>query len=74
MPARSMERSGAAQARAAKDRRVNHSPAWFSASLAHCRDALAEADRQHTDDELRAARAALAERGGEVQRELFEGE
>lgn len=53
---------------------MNHSAAWFEAALRNCRRALDEADRQHTDDELRAARAALAVQGMEVQRELFEVE
>lgn len=37
-----------------------HPDAWFDRQLAHVRACLAEADRQHTPEEIAAAHAALA--------------
>lgn len=36
------------------------SPQWFARQLAHAQDAMREADKVHTPEELAAAAAALA--------------
>lgn len=45
--------------------------AWFQRQLEHCRAALAEADRIHTEEEREAAAAALAAPSNAPQGVLF---
>lgn len=49
---------------------MHRSESWFIRQLAHCRDMLAEADKQHTEQELAEATAALAVYPDAPQREL----
>jgi len=44
--------------------------AWFDRQLEHAREAIAEADKRHTPEELAAAEAALADLPGAPQRSL----
>ena len=39
---------------------MNHSDAWYARQLAHALACIAEADKQHTPEEIVAAEAALA--------------
>lgn len=49
---------------------MNRSASWFDRQLAHARQALVEAERQHTPEEVAAAMAALAVGPGEPQAAL----
>jgi len=48
-----------------------HSVSWHERQLAHVRDCLAEADKQHTEQELADAWAALMKPIKEIQPGLF---
>jgi hypothetical protein len=48
-----------------------HSVSWHERQLAHVRDCLAEADKQHTEQELADAWAALMKPTKEIQPGLF---
>lgn len=50
---------------------MKRTPQWHARQLAHMRAALAEANKQHTQDELIAAEMALAEAPSCPQRSLF---
>jgi len=50
---------------------MNRSAAWFDRQLAHARACLAEADRQHTSEEVASAEAALAIAPNAPQHPLF---
>lgn len=47
-------------------------PWWFDRQLEHVRRALAEADKQHTEQELADAAAFLGRGRAEPQKGLFE--
>lgn len=50
---------------------MKRSDAWFARQAELCARALAEADREHTPDEIAAAEAALAVTRGTPQSTLF---
>jgi hypothetical protein len=48
-----------------------HSVSWHERQLAHVRECLAEADKQHTEQELAEAWAALSQPIKTIQPSLF---
>ena len=52
---------------------MTRSEAWFKNSIANLRRAVAEADKEHTPDEITAAEMALATPRAARQPSLFSG-
>ncbi len=53
---------------------MHRSEAWFVRQLAHAEACIAEASKQHTQEEVAAAHAALAVMPSDAQKSMFEQE